>query len=66
MSLEEVRSVTLQLVCERGLIQPAGSEKPGPFVPNAVNMLEGFGSPEVGREVDFGACRAVCQWPFDS
>jgi hypothetical protein len=44
-----------------GLIQPAGSETPGPFVPNAVNMLEGFGSPEVGREVDFGACRAVCQ-----
>ena len=37
--------------------QPAGSEKPGRFVPNVVNMLEGFGSPEVGREVDFEAWR---------
>lgn len=40
--------MTAQLVCERRIDPPAGSEKPGPFVPNAVNVLEGFGSPEVG------------------
>ena len=45
--------MTAQLVCERRIDPPAGSEKPGPFVPNAVNVLEGFGSPEVGLDVDF-------------
>jgi len=58
--------VTAQLVCERRIDPPAGSEKPGPFVPNAVNVLEGFGSPEVGLDVDFEVWWEVCQCPFDA